>query len=101
MTDYYSAVLEAVRRVPGVTAAGSVRDLPTRGNGESVRADQFALPGAPAGKGAPVQLHHISADYFKAMGVPYASRPRIPRKRSRRSSGRAHRERGTGAALLA
>jgi len=70
MADYYTGVLDAVRRVPGVTAAGSVRDLPTRGNGESLRADQFALPGAVPGKGEPVQLHHISTDYFKAMGVP-------------------------------
>jgi hypothetical protein len=70
MNNYYTGVLDAVRRVPGVVAVGSVRDLPTRGNGEGVRADQLALPGAAAGKGAPVQLHHISADYFKAMGVP-------------------------------
>jgi predicted permease len=83
MANYYSGVLEAVRRVPGVTAAGSVRDLPTRGNGESVRADQLALPGAAAGKGAPVQLHHISTDYFKALGVPLrAGREFLPSDRA-------------------
>jgi len=83
MADYYTGVLDAVRRVPGVTAAGSVRDLPTRGNGESLRADQFALPGAAPGKGEPVQLHHISADYFKAMGVPLrAGREFLPTDRA-------------------
>jgi predicted permease len=83
MTNYYSAVLDAVRRVPGVVAAGSVRDLPTRGNGESRRADQFSLPGAVQGKGAPFQMHHISTDYFKAMGVPLrAGREFLPTDRA-------------------
>ena len=83
MNNYYTGVLDAVRRVPGVVAVGSVRDLPTRGNGEGVRADQLALPGAAAGKGAPVQLHHISADYFKAMGVPLrAGREFLPTDRA-------------------
>ena len=83
MTNYYSAVLDAVRRVPGVIAAGSVRDLPTRGNGEGRRADQFSLPGAIPGKGAPFQMHHISSDYFKAMGVPLrAGRDFLPTDRA-------------------
>ena len=83
MANYYTGVLDAVRRVPGVTAVGSVRDLPTRGNGESLRADQFGLPGAAPGKGEPVQLHHISTDYFKAMGVPLrAGREFLPTDRA-------------------
>ncbi|MEP7066380.1 MAG: ABC transporter permease [Gemmatimonadota bacterium] len=66
---YYASVLDAVRAVPGVEAAGSVRDLPTRGVGEMRRAAQLGLPLANGAADASVQLHHISTDYFKAMGT--------------------------------
>jgi predicted permease len=67
--DYYYRVLDAVRTVPGVQAAGSVRDLPLRGNGEMVRP---TVPGMtmPPGEGPAAQMHHVSTDYFKALGVP-------------------------------
>ncbi len=64
--NYYESVLQAVRSVPGVTAVGSIRDLPLRGNGEARRPD---LDGTPAGEGPLVQFHHISQDYFKAAGI--------------------------------
>jgi predicted permease len=67
--SYYYSVLEAIRAVPGVEAAGSIRDLPLRGNGEMSRP---AIPGqatAP-GQGPVVQRHHVSTDYFKAIGTP-------------------------------
>jgi predicted permease len=67
--NYYYAVLNSIRRVPGVQVAGSIRDLPLRGNGESV---DFDIPGktfAP-GQQPSSQYHHISTDYFKAMGIP-------------------------------
>jgi predicted permease len=67
---YYYQILDAIRRLPGVTAAGSVRDVPTRGNGEMVRPGIQGRP-IPAGQEGPaVQLHHISTDFFKAMGTP-------------------------------
>jgi predicted permease len=68
--NYYYAVLDAIRRVPGVQAAGSIRDLPLRGNGERV---SYAVPGRqapPAGQEPSAQWHHVSTDYFKAMGIP-------------------------------
>jgi predicted permease len=68
--DYYLQVLAAVRRVAGVTAAGSIRDLPTRGNGEAVRPENLGLPAARPGEKGQLQLHHVSPDFFKAMGVP-------------------------------
>ena len=68
--DYYLQVLDAVRRVPGVTAAGAIRDLPTRGNGEALRPENLGLPAARPGEKGQLQLHHISPDFFKAMGVP-------------------------------
>jgi predicted permease len=67
---YYYKVLAAIRAIPGVVAAGSARDLPLRGgNGEMVRPN---VPGMTlaTGEGPTAQRHHISTDYFKALGVP-------------------------------
>ena len=66
---YYYAILNAIRAVPGVQYAGSVRDLPMRANGELVRPGVPERP-APPGEGPAVQVHHISTDYFKALGTP-------------------------------
>ena len=66
---YYQQVLEGIRAVPGVQAAGSVRDLPLRGNGEGVRVGTAERPAAP-GEGTRAQLHQISTDYFRALGAP-------------------------------
>jgi predicted permease len=66
---YYEGVLDAIRAIPGVEAAGSIRDLPTRGNGELRRAAQLGLPVGDGGADASVQMHHISTDYFKAIGA--------------------------------
>jgi predicted permease len=67
--DYYQRVLAAIRAVPGVEAAGAIRDLPLRGNGEM---SGVTIPGrATAASEAPtVQRHQVSTDYFKAMGIP-------------------------------
>jgi predicted permease len=66
---YYNEVLNSLRRLPGVQAVGSVRDLPLRGNGEMIRVSASERPAAP-NEGQAAQLHHVSTDYFKAMGVP-------------------------------
>jgi predicted permease len=68
--NYYLQVLDAVRHVPGVTAVGAARDLPTRGNGEAIRAENLGLPEARSGEKGQPQLLHVSPDFFKAMGVP-------------------------------
>ena len=67
--DYYTRVLTTIRALPGVVGAGSIRDLPLRGNGEMSRP---TIPGrAMTAEDAPtVQLHQVSTDYFKAMGIP-------------------------------
>lgn len=67
--DYYYRVLDAIADVPGVSAVGAVRDLPTRGIGEggrvnaigsTLRTDQLPM----------MQFHQVSEGYFKAMGIP-------------------------------
>ena len=66
---FYQTVLERIRAVPGVQAAGVTRDLPLRGNGELVRP---GIPGRPfpPDQAPAAQLHQVSIDYFKAMGIP-------------------------------
>ena len=68
--SYYYSVLDAIRRVPGIQAAGSVRDLPTRGNGERVDYAVQRQPAPAPGQAPSAQMHHVSTDYFKAMGIP-------------------------------
>jgi predicted permease len=68
--QYYRNLLETIRRVPGVVAVGSVRDLPTRGTGERDFAEMFGFPYQRGGEGTMVELHHISPSFFAAMGVP-------------------------------
>jgi len=67
--NFYYAILDAIRRVPGVQAAGSIRDLPMQGNGEM---NGVTLPGQAVlpGHELTVQRQHISTDYFKALGTP-------------------------------
>jgi predicted permease len=67
--QHYTATLEAIRAIPGVVAAGSIRDLPLRANGEQIRPDVAGRPTPPTGNPV-VQRHHVSVDYFKAMGIP-------------------------------
>ena len=67
--NYYQSILENIRRLPGVLAAGTVRDLPMRANGEMVRPGILGQSIAPEDRPA-VQLHQISNGYFAALGTP-------------------------------
>src|SRR5262249_19727505 len=66
----YRRMIERVREVPGVIAAGAVRDLPFHGDGESVK---FRIAGQPevAPENAPsATLMFVSDGFFGAMGIP-------------------------------
>jgi predicted permease len=67
---FYNELLRTIRAIPGVVAAGSVRDLPTRGNGEMAPADRLGITAKRSSGAESVQLMHISTDFFKAMGAP-------------------------------
>jgi predicted permease len=67
--QHYTAILDGIRAIPGVEAAGSIRDLPLQAKGETVRPDIAGRPTPPGGSPL-VQWHHVSTDYFKAMGIP-------------------------------
>ena len=67
--EHYMAILDGIRAMPGVEAAGSIRDLPLQAKGEVVRPDIAGRPTRPGGNPL-AQWHHVSIDYFKAMGIP-------------------------------
>ncbi|HEY0970144.1 MAG TPA: ABC transporter permease [Gemmatimonadales bacterium] len=64
-------VLESVRRIPGVTAAGMAKYAPfAGGSGEPA---PFTVPGTPQpaeGKEPRVMLQPVSTGYFEAIGIP-------------------------------
>lgn len=65
----YQQILENARAVPGVVAAGVMKDAPLRGTGER---NGFTLPGMviPAGEESPVaSMLHISDGVFNAIGA--------------------------------
>jgi predicted permease len=66
----YQQMLDRVRAVPGVIAAGAIRDLPFRGDGEPV---PFRLTGTapdPNGQGPRETLMFTSDGFFSTMGIP-------------------------------
>jgi len=70
MRGTYRAMLDKVRSLPGVIAAGAVRDLPFRGDGESI---SFLAPGmieGPNGQRPGATLMFTSDGFFGAMGIP-------------------------------
>ena len=70
--NYYQGVLDNIRRLPGVLAVGSARDLPMRANGEGWRPE---IPGRsiPPEDRMTIQTHHVSGEYFKALGTRFLS----------------------------
>ncbi len=67
--QYYHAVIEKARTVPGVLSAGASKDAPFRGNGER---DSFGPPGyvVKAGEDPPTaRMMHVSDGYFHTIGA--------------------------------
>ena len=65
---YQEALVESVRRLPGVTAAAAVRDAPFASH---IRTASFLLPGDTAP--SPVQVQGVSGAYFETMGIRLVS----------------------------
>ena len=69
--SYYNALLDRIAAVPGVRAVGAAKDFPLRGTGEEWA--PIGIPPAAGGSAereARLPVIHVSADYFRAMGVP-------------------------------
>ncbi len=70
MGQVYGAILAKVRAVPAVAAAGAIRDLPFRGDGEQLG---FLPPGVtpgPNGQLPTATLMFTSDGFFNAMAIP-------------------------------
>jgi predicted permease len=67
---YYREVLDRVRALPGVIAAGAVKDLPFRGNGEPWPVVPEGLAIASPADVPTVRVLHATDGYFDTMGVP-------------------------------
>jgi predicted permease len=70
MRNVYLQMLDRVRSVPGVLAAGAIRDLPFRGDGEPVPFRVTGTAPAPNGQGPRETLMFTSDGFFNAMGIP-------------------------------
>jgi len=68
--DFQRRVVERVQRLPGVVAAGSTRNLPLLGTGESWPVvPEGSAPVAP-GNEPEVAVHPVSAGFFAALRIP-------------------------------
>ena len=67
-TAFFDRLLDRLRNVPGVSAAGLVTDLPLYGGG-STGFDVEGRPSAPPGQRAMTDYRITSPDYFAAMGM--------------------------------
>src|SRR3954468_23278508 len=65
---FFDRLLERLRNVPGVGAAGAVTDIPLYGGG-STGFDVEGRPPAPPGQRAMTDYRISSPDYFSAMGM--------------------------------
>jgi putative ABC transport system permease protein len=70
-TAFFDRLLERLRNVPGVSAAGLVTDIPLYG-GSSTGFDVEGRPPAAPGQRAMTDYRLINSDYFAAMGMRMA-----------------------------
>ena len=71
--QYYDALLARLAAVPGVEAVGAAKDYPLRGSGEL--RGVTVVGGAEGSAEKPVRspVLHVSADFFRALGIPLRS----------------------------
>ncbi len=72
--QYYTQAIEAAAALPGVRAAAVVSALPFSGTNAAhalVTAEGEAPWGAAEGDRHRVEVLYVSADYFRAMGIPF------------------------------
>ncbi|HYN85044.1 MAG TPA: ABC transporter permease [Pyrinomonadaceae bacterium] len=67
---FFERVLERVKALPGVEAAGGVEPLPMSGNGWQTGLDIEGRPPAAPGERLTSHTRVVSPDYHRAMGIP-------------------------------
>jgi putative ABC transport system permease protein len=66
---FFQRLLERIRELPGIQAAGAVTDIPLFG-GSSTGFDVEGRPAAPVGDRPFTEFRSASPDYFNAMSIP-------------------------------
>jgi len=67
---FYKQLIENVSTLPGVQAVGASNDIPLSGSNTIFGFEIQGRPQQPAGAGQSTNYFAVSADYFKAMGIP-------------------------------
>jgi putative ABC transport system permease protein len=70
VSDYYDRVLERVRALPGVAAAGAIQHLPFSGYAWNGQLDVEGVVVPPATRGPVAGLRIVTPGYFEALGQP-------------------------------
>ena len=71
LSESYDRVVEQVRSVPGVQAAGAINLLPLVNFGYNTSFNIVGRPPFPNQDRAPIlELRAVTSDYFEAMGIP-------------------------------
>ncbi len=68
--NYFQQTLSNLQQLPGVAAAGICFSLPMTGDGATDRVWIEGQPDPPKGEEPVLRGGSVSADYFKAMGIP-------------------------------
>ena len=67
---FHDRVLEEIRSLPGIVAAGSTTTIPLTGGGSKQPFTVEGRPAPPVSEQPLVQTRYVSPDYFRAMGIP-------------------------------
>ncbi len=67
---FQDRVLERIRALPGVVAAGVTSTIPLAGGGSKQPYTVEGRPAPPVAEQPLAQTRYVTADYFKAMGIP-------------------------------
>jgi predicted permease len=67
---FHDRVLEQIRALPGVVAAGSTTTLPLTGGGSKQPFTVEGQPAPPVAEQPLAQTRYVSPDYFRAAGIP-------------------------------
>jgi putative ABC transport system permease protein len=70
VAEFYRALLERVRSLPGVESAAVANELPFTGRGWPVEVEAADRPVPPAGQSPVADWGIVSPEYFRTMGIP-------------------------------
>ena len=67
IVNFYSSLLDELRRAPGITRASAAQSLPLSGQNNST---QVSVAGAENGRKSTANLRFVEPDYFRTLHIP-------------------------------